>query len=372
VELFAGLTTIWDVVAMQGLQSPQGAVGKSAAPEGGRKLGRGAFRFRMGTDADLAPCARLVHDAFPTSRRLPEIWARIRRGYATTFGVVEDLELGFPESIEGFGLSVFLSDAFADELAREPRPYVSARLYERLEAGEPLLLTREELARANTRGGLNVLSLHPGLKLYDFSHPRAVEALRVFSAGFLFFHAGYRLKSVAGEVFGSEAAAYMSGGGFRRVPYVPMDLDARMQALPEPQAPGFYVLRRDWGSGAGAINPLTQLFDPPAPRIGFAPSEQRLLERALLGEGDLVIAASFGVSVNAVKRTWRSIFERTARKAPFILPREEEEQSWSPSGRGQEKRRPLLDYLRNHMEELRPTVRPQAVSAPRGLPIRSS
>jgi hypothetical protein len=324
----------------------------------------------MGTDADLEPCAALVRhgpSAHPQLRgRLAQIWTRIRSSHAHTFGVIEDLELAFPENIEGFGLSVFVSAAFADELAARPRPNVAARLYQRLEAGERLLLTPEELAQANAGSGLNVVSLHPGLKFYDFSHPRTIEALRVFSAGFHFFHSGYRLNSVAGEVFGADAAAYMSAGGFRRVPYAPPEPEERLPASHDEDAPGFYLMRRDWGAGAGAINPLSQMFDPPAPRLGYSPAEQRLLERAMLNESYGAIAQSLGVSVNAVKRTWRSIFERTARRAPYLLPRSEDA-SWAPSGgRGQEKRSPLLDYLRTHMEELRPMARPR----PGGLSAR--
>jgi hypothetical protein len=53
--------------------------------------------------------------------------------------------------------------------------------------------------------------------------------------------------------------------------------------------------------------------------------------------------------VNAIKKTWATAYARVGRAAPFLVPPE------SSSGlRGQEKRRYLLDYVRTHLEELRP------------------
>ena len=57
------------------------------------------------------------------------------------------------------------------------------------------------------------------------------------------------------------------------------------------------------------------------------------------------------VTVNGVKQTWRTIFDRVARRAPQVMPSNDLEQS---GRRGVEKRRHLLDYLRAHLEELRP------------------
>ena len=100
----------------------------------------------------------------------------------------------------------------------------------------------------------------------------------------------------------------------------------------------------------GAINPLSQLFNPPAPRLGFSRVERQLIERALLNETDSHIAESTGVSIDAVKKTWTNIYARVKREAPFLIPGD------LPSSgmRGQEKRRHLLDYVRMHLEELRP------------------
>jgi len=104
------------------------------------------------------------------------------------------------------------------------------------------------------------------------------------------------------------------------------------------------------------VNPPAQLFFAPAPRIGFSTTERRVLERALLNQSDEAIARGLSTTEDAVKKTWRNIHERVDRNASYLLP---ERHRASAGARGQEKRRHLLEYLRVHLEELRP---------PRALP----
>jgi hypothetical protein len=102
----------------------------------------------------------------------------------------------------------------------------------------------------------------------------------------------------------------------------------------------------------GAINPLSFLFNPAPPQLGLTPVEQRVLAFALLNASDAEIAARAGVSVDAVKKTWRQTYNRVALKMPYLIPASDHA---TPSGsRTVEKRRHLLEYVRTHLEELRP------------------
>jgi hypothetical protein len=67
------------------------------------------------------------------------------------------------------------------------------------------------------------------------------------------------------------------------------------------------------------VNPLSFLFYPVPSRIHFSPAEQKVLELALLNESDLEISEDLGVSVDAVKKTWRRAYQRAARLAPLLL-----------------------------------------------------
>jgi hypothetical protein len=98
---------------------------------------------------------------------------------------------------------------------------------------------------------------------------------------------------------------------------------------------------------------FASIFDCPAPRIGLAPSQQRLLLAASKSGGtDHELAAQLGISLTAVKKAWESIYERAA---PFIPQLGRDVNSRMEGRRGSERRRHVLQYMNGHMEELRPS-----------------
>jgi len=322
--------------------------------------GSAALRFRIGTRADLPHCAKLLPAAFRTSPAVREkwvsLWERLLTVEAQTFVVVEDLEKKHPANIEAFGMSAFVTDRFAEEFCASPAPYRPALLYERMLAGEDVVLSAQELLRANTTTGINIVVLHFGMRNEDLAAARSAQALAAGSAAFYFFHSGYCVNWVINEVYGAQAAQYMEAGGFRLVRDFHKEAPAAFADVSPAHYPYLFILRRDWIE-PGAVNPLSMLLSNPVPpRIFFSSTERRVLERALLNESDAQICAGLGVSVDAVKKTWRSIYGRVSRRAPFVIP----ESDRGPAGsRGQEKRRHLLEYLRTHLEELRPSLPPR-------------
>jgi hypothetical protein len=81
-----------------------------------------------------------------------------------------------------------------------------------------------------------------------------------------------------------------------------------------------------------------------------------LLSCALSGATDEHLAEMLGTSLPAVKKLWVSIYQRVEDCLPELIP--DPLRSDLPlSGRGREKRRRLLAYLREHPEELRPVSR---------------
>jgi hypothetical protein len=282
------------------------------------------------------------------------LWEGLLSAEARTFAIVEDLEGTHPDNIEAFGLSVFVADRFVEEFVASPRPYLSALIYERVLAGENIVLTAQQLREANASSGINIATLHFGLRNEDLADARTAQALAAGAGAFHFFHGGYRVNCVINEVYGLQAARYMEAGGFRLIRDFRREGPAAFAGIPREHDPYLFMLHRDWIE-PGAVNPLTMLFSAPAPRIYFTATERALLERALLNESDAQICANVGVSLDAVKKTWRNIYDRVSRRAPYIIPAGD----LGPSrGRGQEKRRHLLEYLRTHLEELRPGTPP--------------
>ena len=112
-----------------------------------------------------------------------------------------------------------------------------------------------------------------------------------------------------------------------------------------------FVSRKQWNAPA-ALGHISMLFNAPTARLRLSKAEQRAILGALLGQTDREIAATCDVSVDAVKKTWRRIHERLASTIPYL-----DESTHVPSvadQRSAEKRRRLVEYLRYHLEELRP------------------
>lgn len=86
-------------------------------------------------------------------------------------------------------------------------------------------------------------------------------------------------------------------------------------------------------------------FFPPAPRFRFSLGEQSVLEWTMLGLADDEIAAQVHVSMDAIKKRWRSIYTKVGNVDPELL-------ATADSGTAQ--RRELLSYLEVHLEEIRP------------------
>ena len=316
-------------------------------------MSRPAFRFRIADKADLPHLLALVPDGLRLDpakrRRLPMLWGRLLDSEAKVFCVIEDLERPYPDRLEAFGLSVFVTDRFADDFCTDPQPYFPKFFYERGLAGEQIVLSSEQLREANAANGINIAVLHFGLRRPDISDPRTAEALKTGSAAFFFFHMGYKVRVIINEVYSAGHRDYMNAGGFHLLRDFHADSPSEFVNTPPDQYPYLFTLRREHVA-PGAVNPLSQMFESPAPRLGFSRVERQLLERALLNETDAQIAENAGVSTDAVKKTWANIYLRVAREAPFLFP------GAVPSSglRGQEKRRHLLEYARMHLEELRP------------------
>jgi hypothetical protein len=112
-----------------------------------------------------------------------------------------------------------------------------------------------------------------------------------------------------------------------------------------------YLRRHSFGSWTST------LFSYIPPRIYFRLSEQRLLLAALKGLTDQELADELIISLSAIKKTWRNVYERAARILPDELAGSAIE--GEDTKRGKEKKQHLLAYLLGHMEELRPVLPPR-------------
>jgi DNA-binding CsgD family transcriptional regulator len=269
-------------------------------------------------------------------------------------------------TVEGFGLSVFVSDEFAEDYFANPRPGVTLDYFMALREGRRVHLTGREIAERNGGTGLNVLVLHFGSIHTDFAQHDTQALHALVGSSFFFAHGGYRVRSILAETYGPAATEYAKAGQFRVLADFAAQNPSAFETTPPDERPHLVGMRREWVQGA-AWYPLAQLFVPALPRIYFRGTQRRVLERALLGEPDPLIAQALGISLHTVRSTWKSAIERAAEAVPGLFPGEP---SVEGSRRGPEKRSHLIGYLREHMEELRPYPHPRrkrsARAAPRG------
>lgn len=310
------------------------------------------MRFRLGCPSDLAACHELLRRdgvlvLSPVTRdAVPSLWsALLARESIASFAVFEADASDASVAPCAFAMSAFIRAPLAQEVQASPRSHLTAMLYERELAGERVLLDGEEIREANSGEGLHLAILHVVFRHPQLSHPETRALLPVAGYSFFFQHAGYRLLSIMGEVYGDETRDSMQHAGYAVLHAgEPTTSDRR---------PYLLGLRRD--QVQPSLDPASlQLFHAAAPRFFFTPAEQRVLQRALLGASDRQIANELELSTETVRSAWESIYTRVSRVSPRLLGDE-----LSASTRGAEKRRFLLDFLRQHLEELRPIQRPR-------------
>ena len=99
-------------------------------------------------------------------------------------------------------------------------------------------------------------------------------------------------------------------------------------------------------------------FVPPV--LGLTMAERRMLRLAVTDLTDDEIADEIGVTRHTLKKLWRSVYERSADALPQWF---DHHPGPADGTRGPEKRRGLLQYLRQHPEELRPYQPPSVAPA---------
>lgn len=303
---------------------------------------------------DFGSCLHLLQDGlgYPEDvlGLLARFWERLLEDEALTTTVIEarDPE-GWP-LVAGFGASVFVTDDWMEQASHGDEPYLTARTVKQEIEGRSPILRPAQVAEANTRG-LNVLILHyaetPGLA----APTRPALRYRMFQA-LIESHRGYRIEAVLQEFWDEIDPEFVTHGWGRLLTNYAGYFHSRGEPVP-PEGKGpllVGITRSEVEANPGAI--AAPLFVHVPPRIGFTPAEQRLLRAALSGQTDIELTESLGLSISTVKSRWRNVYQRVAHQTPELLS--DLPSMPSGAGRGKEKRRRLLDYLRRHPEELRP------------------
>jgi hypothetical protein len=313
---------------------------------------------RIGSAPDLENCYAL-HESLrlpygQTSRRiLLEMWRTLLSTGAMQLFLVEDRARPAGSRIVSFNGSVFVTDEFCSQARLTLPPHLGVELARRYLWRQLPVLNRKQVARANAGDGLNVVMCFEGWAQHGFSPEEFLVVREKQKEAFHLTLRGYRIKEFLTDPIGKETSQWMLDAGARlRRNY---SNHFRKNGPPKPelsQRPYLLGLTREEAL-AHPGGSIAGLFIHIPPRFGFNRSQRTLLQHALMGATCDNAAASLSVSPWTVKKRWRTIYDRVADVDSELLSPPIAYGAHSLS-RGMERRRRLLNYLRQHLEELRP------------------
>ena len=285
---------------------------------------------------------------------LPRLWLELLRSRRLEMHVFIDDALPPAQRMQGVSSGVFVSDAFADALLAGGAPMLARQVMRAEASGRSVILSRAQAAAANSAGGVNAVELDFAVACDDWSidaarrwTPALLESLRLWLDG-------WRLRMAVRECIGRDLYLRVRDTGCLLQDHAAGD----RQRLPPARRRYLTGMTREQSRRLPLALASMLFFNEREPRFHFSLAQQDLLLLALRNHGDTECAAQLSVSPHTVKMRWRSIFEQVAGQRPEWFPPAD----GRDGQRGVEKRRHLLAYLAQHMEELRPRV--HKVAAP--------
>jgi len=281
------------------------------------------------------------------------MWRHLLSTGALQLFVVEDRAKSLGSQLVSFGGFVFVIDDFCAEVRSTLPPYLSVELARRYSSQHWPILKRDRMARANSDGGLNVLMCFQGWAPGQFSPEQSLAVIEKHGEALHLTLRGYRIKEFLAEPIGRETSEWMFDAGARlRRDYSNYFRDKPRRKPESSQRPLLVGLTREEALAHPGAN-IASLFVYTPPRFHFSRSERALLQHALMGRTCEQLAISLSLSRWTVKKRWHAIYDRVADVDSDLLPPSIAYGAHACS-RGAERRRRLLNYLRQHLEELRP------------------
>lgn len=275
-------------------------------------------------------------------------WRVLLENPATLSLVVEDFVRPADRRLVGCCQMAFVTDGFVRWAETAPTPGGNIQATHPLPDGTWPLLTRGEVGKANAEGELNALFTRWGRAGALLTREEQMEIGRFMHDTFTLLTRGYRFREILIDVIGEPPRQQALRAGF--VDRNRYEAHFAEHLLPLTQRPFLMgVTREEAFATEGCV--MSHYFIHLRPRFGFNLWEQEMLCLCLRlpGATNATLARALDIPLNTVKNRWLSLYRRVEEVAPDLLP-----QSEADKERGPEKRRRLLQYLREHPEDLRP------------------
>ena len=266
------------------------------------------------------------------------VWTAFLDNPAFQANVIESERAIAGHRIVACGMGVFVSGEFADREITNPRPGLNSRIIAGVASAEPVVLSRAEIAAGNAGEGIDFVNMYGTWRDGIMNADQLAEVHALLGTSFIEHFAGYRFNRVLKEAIGHSTIALARATGTYR-------LIAEFQ---ESESALFVVTRES--ALAAPYSVAAKMYRYQAPVLRLRPAEQRLLAAALSGKTDAELSADLGLSIEAIKKRWMSIFDRVEEFKPEILSKTDPD----TDSRGPQKRHRVVAYVRTHPEELRP------------------
>ena len=298
--------------------------------------------WRPISEADLLTCLEIqpacLGDQIVGRSAALRVWKDLLSQPSFLANVIESERPLAGHRIVGCGMGVFVTKAFADHEIRTPRAALNSRIVAGIASGESVVLNRAQIASGNAAEGIDFVNMYGAWREGIMNSDQLAEVQALLGTSFVEHFAGYRFNRVLKEAIGKSAIALARATGtYRLVADFKQSESALVVATRES------VLTAPYSVAA-------KMYRYQAPVLHLRPAEQKLLAAALAGKTDAELSLDLGLSIEAIKKRWMSIFARVDEFKPEILS------SGGPEseGRGPQKRHRVVAYIRTHPEELRP------------------
>lgn len=300
--------------------------------------------WRPFREADLSACLETqpacLGDQIVGRRTALRTWKSLVGNPAFQATVIESERPIAGHKLVACGMGVFVTGAFADREINNPQPGLNSRIIAGVSSEEPIVLSRAEIAEGNAGEGLDFVNLYGTWRDGIMNVEQLAEVHALLGTSFVEHFAGYRFNRVLKEAIGDSRIALARATGTYRL----------LAEFPDSESVLAVVSKES--ALAAPYSAAAAIYRYRAPVLRLRPAEQELLAAALSGRTDAELSAALGLSVEATKKRWLSIFERVDQFKPEILSQTEADSD----GRGPQKRHRVVAYIRAHPEELRPFV----------------
>jgi hypothetical protein len=322
----------------------------SAPPPNPRRISR--LRYRPVTRRDIDECMSLLPPwqglSAEQRQALPRLWQQLVDEPSMVSAVIEDMALP-GERIQGWGVTLIVPRQQVSELRldQEPEAFLTRRVYQSLLDGRFRPMTDREIGQENAAGELTMLILNFSARQYGPENPYGHSLIATANDTYRTFHDGYNLRAIYYETNAIDQYAAAPSGFLRRR----FANESDLLTVPLELRPAYFGLTRAeaWNQLPGP--PTRNSFEHQPPLFCFSASQRRLLWFALFDESDEALMPTLDVSVHGLKKLWRGIYERIEDRMPSFFG---DAAGGDDGKRGPEKRRQVMAYVRQRLEELRP------------------